>query len=146
MQEEADENLEVIKANLGERIPERIVEQTVELAESSGEAGSSGLGANDTTNAAVTAVAKPVGEARPPGFVKYSAASESELAKFFLKLGPLGSSWTRANGMNSALATAVVMSVGEARPPGFVKYSVMSESESELAESSGDDEFGPPWS
>ena len=63
--------LEELKDNLGERIPERIVEQTVELAVSSGEAGSFGPRANDTTNAAITAVAKPVGEARPPGFVKY---------------------------------------------------------------------------
>ena len=41
--------------------------------------------------------------------------------------------------MNSAAASAAVKSVGEARPPRFVKYSVTSESESELAESVGED-------
>ena len=39
----------------------------VELAVSSGGAGSFGLGANDTTTAATTAVAKLVVEARLPG-------------------------------------------------------------------------------
>ena len=41
--------------------------------------------------------------------------------------------------MNSDAATAAVKSVGEARPPRFVKHSVTSESEPELAESLGGD-------
>ena len=82
---------------------------------------------------------KPAGEAQPPGFEKYNATSGSELAKFFLRLGPLGSSWTRASGMNLAGAATVVASVGEARPLEFVMCSGMSGSESELAESSDDE-------
>ena len=41
--------------------------------------------------------------------------------------------------MNSAAATVAVKSVGEVRPPRFVKYSVTSETEPELAESFGED-------
>ena len=51
--------------------------------------------------------------------------------------------------MNSAGATAVVESVGEARPREFVMCSGMSGSESELAEHSDEessDETGPLWS
>ena len=54
----------------------------VELAEPSGEAGSSQSRANDTTIAATVTVAKSVGEARFPGFAKYSATSDSEFAEF----------------------------------------------------------------
>ena len=56
-----------------------------------------------------------------------------------MELGLLG---PRANGMNSAAATAAVKSAGEARLLRFVKYSVTSESEPELAESS-DEESSP---
>ena len=70
MQEQADEeNLEVIKVISEERIPEHIMEQTVEFAES-GEAGSCCFGTNDTTSTASTAVAKSADEAQPPGFAK----------------------------------------------------------------------------
>ena len=41
--------------------------------------------------------------------------------------------------MDSAAATAAAKSVGEARPPTFVKYSVTSESVPELAESSDEE-------
>ena len=70
----------------------------VELAAPSGEAGSFGTGANDTTSAAATAVAKLVDEARPLGTAKYSATSvsESELVEM--------------------ICAAVVKSVGGARP------------------------------
>ena len=66
-----------------------------ELAETSGEAGpfrsrASGVwwscaflvqSKKGTTSADVAAVAKIAGEARPPGFMKYSATSESEVAE-----------------------------------------------------------------
>ena len=86
----------------------------------------------------MTAVAKSAGEDRPPGLAKYSATSEPELAKFVLKLSPLGSSWARANGKNNAGATAVVRSVGEAWPPEFMMCSGMSGLA--LTESSGDED------
>ena len=47
----------------------------VELAAPSGEAGSFGPGANDTTSAAATAVAKLVVEAWPAGTAKYTATT-----------------------------------------------------------------------
>ena len=48
--------------------------------------------------------------------------------------------------MNSAGATAVMKSAGEARPLGFVMCSGTSESESERTKSSGDeDEAGSSW-
>ena len=50
----------------------------------------------------------------------------------------LGNFWPTANGMNSAAAAAAVKSVGAAGPPSYVKYSVTSEPELELTESSGD--------
>ena len=135
-----EEILEWLENIPTERNHERIMEQTadvpvphVEFATFCGEAGSSWSRAHGTTSANVAAVVKLAGEAPPPGLVKYSATSESELAKFCLMLGPLGSSWARASGMNSAGTTAVVKSVGEARPLGFVMCSGMSESESELA-------------
>ena len=56
--------------------------------------------------------------------------------RLLVKLGPFG---PRANAMNSAAATAAVKSVAEVRPPRFVKYSVTSESEPELAESSDEE-------
>ena len=114
-----EENLEVIKVNPGECVPERIVELIVDLAESSG--------ANDTTNAAVTAVEKPVGEARPLGIAKHSAPTESELA---MSSGEdsssdedeAESSWSRASCTTSTAATAAVAkSVGEVRPPRIAK-------------------------
>ena len=46
--------------------------------------------------------------------------------------------WSRAGGRDSAGATGVVKSVGEARPPGFVECS--GTAESELAESPGEHE------
>ena len=44
-----------------------------------------------------------------------------------------------APSFDSRTATAAVKSVGESRPPRFGKYSITSESEPELAESSGGD-------
>ena len=52
-----------------------------------------------------------------------------------------GLSWPRPRSMNSAGATAVVKSAGEARPPGFAKYRVTSESDDEES-SSDEDEAG----
>ena len=51
------------------------MEQTVELAVSSGEAGSSGPGADDVTSAPATAVGKSSEDARSPGIAKYSDAT-----------------------------------------------------------------------
>ena len=60
-----------------------------------------------------------------PGIAKCSAVTERELAKSSCGVGP---SWSRACGINSAASTAAVKSAG------IVKYSVTSESESELAD------------
>ena len=108
------ENLEDVKVPQ-ERASKRTVAQNVDatlrhvkFAESCGEAGSSWSSASDTTSTAATAVAttvaKSVGEAWPPGIAKYSASTESELAKSH---GEGGSPWCRANG-TSAAAIAVV--------------------------------------
>ena len=74
-----------------------------------------------------------------PGIAKHSATTKPELAE---SSGGAGPSWSRADGMNSVAATAAVEAFGEARPPRFVKYSVTSESEPELAESSDEAETG----
>ena len=92
----------------------------------------------DDTAADVTAVARPAGEAGPPGIVKQSATTEPELAE---SSDGVGSSWSRAKGMNSAAAAAALKSAGEARFLRFVKY-VKTGSEPELAES---DERGQKW-
>ena len=91
-----------------------------ELAVSSGEAGSARPGEKDTTNADVTAVARPAGEARPPGIAKQSATTKPELAE---SSGEAGSPWSRAGDTTNTdfTAAAAVKSVGEARPPRFVK-------------------------
>ena len=56
------------------------------------------------------------GEAPPPGIAKQSATTKPELAE---SSGGVGLCWSRADGMNSAAATAAVKV--EARPPRFVK-------------------------
>ena len=99
-----------------ERILERIMEQTVELARSSGEAWSSGPGVNDTTSAAATAAGKSVGEPRPPG--RHSASTGSVFAVSAGEAGSVG-----PNDTTSVAATAVAMSVEEARLPGIAKCS-----------------------
>ena len=82
----------------------------VELAVSSGEA--------NTTSAEVTAVAKPAGEARPPGIAKHSASTEPELAACS---GEAGHSRSRETGTTSADETTGANPVGEARPPVLAK-------------------------
>ena len=79
-----------------------------EIAVSSGETGSVGLGANDTVSVAATVVAKSVERARPPGAAKYRATTES---------GHAGSSGE------------FPFEVGEARPSGVEKYRATTESE-----------------
>ena len=86
------------------------------------EAGLSSTRVKGTTSTDITAVAMLVSEVWLLRIVKHSATSESWRAKFGLKLGPLGSSWARASGTNSAGATAVAKSVGEARPIEFMMY------------------------
>ena len=70
---------------------ERIVEQTVELAESSGEAGSSWFVTNDTTSTASTAVAKSAGETGPsgPGANGPTSAATAAVGKPVVKPGSL---------------------------------------------------------
>ena len=51
-----------------------------EVDVSSGEAGSSWPGADDTTSAGVTTIAKAGGEARPLGIENQSATTESDIA------------------------------------------------------------------
>ena len=115
-----EEILEVIKDSSGECVPEHIMERTVELAVSSGEAGSSGLGVDDTTSAAVTAGGKSVGEARPPGIAKHSASTESVLEVSSVEAGSFGPG---ANDTISVSTAAVAKSVEGPRPPGIAKYS-----------------------
>ena len=76
----------------------RIKEQTVGIAESSVEAGFSGPGADNSTNAAATAVGKPVGEARLLGSAEHSV-------------------------LTFDAATAVAEPAQEARPLGIAKHS-----------------------
>ena len=73
----------------------------------------------------------PAGEARPLGIAKECATTKPELAGSSFAAG---SPRSRAGGMDRA-----VKAVCEARPPRFVKYSVTSESEPELAESSDEE-------
>ena len=113
-----------------------------ELAVSSGEAGSARSGETDTTNADVTAVASPAGEARPLGSAKQSTTTESDIevssggagppriAKFSVAAkselahssGGAWPSWSRAHGATSADVAAAVKSAGKARLPGEAKY------------------------
>ena len=102
------------------------MEQTVELAVCSGEAGSSGNGAEDATSAAATAVGKSVGEARPLLFANHSASTESKLAVSSDETGSVGPG---ANDTVSVAATVVAKSVERARPPGVGKYRARTESE-----------------
>ena len=76
----AVESVMAAQDELGEHIPERIVEQTVHIAASSCEAGSSWPGDVDTTCADATAVAQSAGEARPTGISKHIASTASKLA------------------------------------------------------------------
>ena len=106
---------------ISENIPGPIVDPRVpqvELAESSGEAGSSWSRVNVTTSTAATAtVAKSVGEAPPLRFAKCSATTESELAEC------------------------------EDRPPRIAKYSALITSKLAVSsDEESSDGTGPPWS
>ena len=116
MQEEAEEeNLEVITVIPGKCISEHGVEQTVELAESSGkEAGSSWVEKYDTTSTTSTAVAKSVGEAQPLGIAWNSASTEFSLAE---SSGEARSFGPRAKSMTRTAANTVEKSVGETLSP-----------------------------
>ena len=85
--------------NRGERIPEHIGEQTVDIAASSGEIGSPWPGEHDTTTGDVTAVAKSAGKARPPGIAAHSASTKSDFA---VSSGEAGPSRSRVNATISA--------------------------------------------
>ena len=134
-----EENLDVLKVNPRECIPESIVEQstnsqtrptpgTSEIVVSSDEAGFVWPGADDTTSTDVTAVTIYAGEARSPGITMHSASTASGFA---VPSGysssdedEAGSSWTRTNCTTSTAATAAVAKlVGEVRPPGIAKHS-----------------------
>ena len=98
----------------------------VELAVSSGEAGSSVPGERDTTDAAATVVEEPVGEARPLGIAQYSAATASALA---VSSGETGSVRPGDKDTTDADGTAVVGPAGEDRPCGIAKQSATTESD-----------------
>ena len=122
---------------------------------------SSWPGERDTTNAAVTAVEKRVGEDRPPGIAKQNSSTESELAvssgearhpdiarhsartesELTGSSGGAGPPWSRADGMTSGAATAVAKSADEAWPPGIAMHSATTETAP--AEAKGG--AGPPW-
>ena len=93
--------------------------RNVESAESYCEAGSSWPREDDTTSADVTAVAKSVGEALPPGIAKYSATTESELAKLSAEDGSFESG---AKGTTSAVVTAVAKSSFASRDCRVLRY------------------------
>ena len=76
--------------------------------------------------------------ARPPGIAKQSATTESDIA---VSIGVAGTSWPRANHVDSAAVTAAVKSGGKARHPGIAKQCATTKPE--LAESSGG--AGPSW-
>ena len=121
-----EEILEVFKVSSREFVHESIMEQKVELAGSSGEARSSGPGADDATSASVTAVGNSVGEDRPRGVKKYKAMTESELAES---------------------SGEFPVEFGEARPPGVAKYSAATAATAvapTVAKSVGDGEARPP--
>ena len=103
-----------------------------DIAVSLGEAGPSRPRANGR-NAVDAAVARLADEARPPGIEKQSATTGSDIA---VKLGLLcessggaGPSWSKANDVDTAAATAAVKSAGEARPSGIAKHGAKKESE-----------------
>ena len=100
---------------------------------------SSGPGADDTTSADSSTVARACGEARPLGIAKRSVSTASELA---VSSGEAGPSWLRAKRTPSADVIAGAMLAGEARPPGIEKQG--GTTDSDIAVSSG--ETGPSWS
>ena len=142
-----EEVLEVIKDSSGECVPEHIMEQTFELAVSSGEAGSSGPGVNDTISVAATAVVKSVAGARLPGTAKVQCCDSRnrlllQQSQSLLVLVKRGLQIAKC----SAVAVAKSVGNGEARPPGFAQYRATTRSE--RPESSGEfpDEVGASWS
>ena len=162
-QEEADEEdeeqsvdleeevLEVVKDSSGECVPEHIMEQTVELAVSSGEAGSSVPGVNDTISVAATAVVKSVAGARLLGTAKVQCCDSRnrlllQQSKSLLVLVKRGLQIAKCSATAVAVAVAKSDGNGEARPPGFAQYRATTGSE--LPESSGEfpDEVGASWS
>ena len=90
-----------------------------------------------TTNADVTAGARPAGEARPLGIAKHSTTTESDIAVHFGEVGP---SWPIEKSTPSAVVTAVVNSADA----GFAKHS--DTTQPEVAETSGEGEAGSSWS
>ena len=116
----------------GECVPDRILEQTVEFPVSFGEAGSSGLGADDATGAAATSVRQFADEVPPPGDRKAQCLEGGSV--FAVSSGEAGSFGPRENDTTSVVATVVAKSVEGARPPGVEKYRATTGSE--LAESS----------
>ena len=124
----------IVGEPVGEARPPGIAHSRVEG--STGEAGSSCLGAEKTPSAGITAVAVLAGGVRSTGIAKQSAATKPELAECSGETrcattesaleelpGEAGSSGSRAGGANSAAAAAVANSADEGRPPGFVKNS-----------------------
>ena len=122
---EHEEIIEVFENSPQERISENVPEQMVDmpfpqvdLAVSSGEAGSPWSRVIDTASAATTAVAKSVGEAQPPGIVGgallilFSSSWRSSFAFFlrgvsiFLSSGEVDSLLDRTSAHPSHLSNA----------------------------------------
>ena len=108
----------------------------VELAMSSGEAGSSGPGADDTTRLDDATFAKAVGKVRPLRIAEHSVPTASALA---VSSGEAGSA--RPGEKADAGVKAVARPAGGARPLVIAKHST--KTESDVAVSSG--EAGPSW-
>ena len=124
------------------------------FAVSSGEAGSVGPGANDTTSVAAKAVAESVVEARPAGIAKHSATTavtgvDSTVAESVVEARPAGIAKHSATTAVTDVDSTVADTVDEARAAAFGKYSATTVSESELAESSDEasssGEEAPHW-
>ena len=133
--------LEAIKDKSGECVSERIMEQTVEFAVFSGEAGSSGPGENDTNSAAATQSSLLV-KLSLFGIAMHSASTEYELAVSSCEARSVGPG---ANGTKSVIATAIANSVEEARSLGMEKYRATSGSKHTEFYGEVHDEVGPTW-
>ena len=84
-----------------------------EVEGSSGEAGSSWSGADDTTSADDSTVAKAFGAAQPPGTAVHGVSTAFKLAA---SSGEAGSARPEEKDTTKADVTAVAMPAGEARP------------------------------
>ena len=145
----AKENLEVIKVNPGECISERIVEQTVEPAESVDEAQPSGIAEHSVSTEPDLAVSlgedgysglrKSVGEARPLEIAKHSDAAAVTTVAMSVGVGEARPPEVAMCRATTAATVANPDDVGQVRPSGIAKHEATTDPE--LAEF---DEDRPP--